>query len=104
MKYAIWYLKPKCLASGMLGALAIDPKALDLTHTHLIDIEIEASADTLDAAYHHMQGEIWSSQVQSRKLIFAKNLNHASMVVGDVLVDEHDAVNAVAGAGFQQLC
>ena len=93
MRYQVWYMKPSFLR-GIVGN-SPDPNNLSATHVHLKDIE----ADNLEDGLSRMQepnGELLD-------LIQSKGLQRTSMTVGDVLVDEGDAVYLVTAIGFSAL-
>jgi len=97
MKYQIWYMKPSFLR-GIVGK-SPDPNDLSATHVHLKDIE----ADNREDAFDRMQAGIWSPNGDALDLIQSKELQRTSMTIGDVLVDETDAVYLVTGIGFSRL-
>ena len=97
MKYQIWYMKPSFLR-GIVGN-SPDPNDLSATHVHLKDIE----ADNREDAFDRMQAGIWSPNGDALDLIQSKELQRTSMTIGDVLVDETDAVYLVTGIGFSRL-
>jgi hypothetical protein len=97
VKYQVWYMKPSFLR-GIVGN-SPDPNDLSATHIHLKDIE----ADSQDDAFDRMQAEIWSPNGEALNLIQSKGLQRSSMTVGDVLVDEAEAVHLVTAIGFSQL-
>jgi hypothetical protein len=96
MKYQIWYMKPAHFTAGLTGQARPSAKHLDNTHVLLREIE----ADGLEAAYAAMQGEIWSPNGEARGLIRSKGLEHTSMSVGDVAVDDVGNVHVVEGHGW----
>jgi hypothetical protein len=97
MKYQVWYMKPSFFR-GIVGD-SPDPNNLSATHVHLKDIE----ADNLEDGLYRMQEDIWSPNGEALDLIQSKGLQHTSMTVGDVLVDERDAVYLVTAIGFSAL-
>jgi hypothetical protein len=97
MKYQIWYMKPSFLR-GIVGN-SPDPNDLSATHVHLKDIE----ADNREDAFDRMQAGIWSPNGEALDLIQSKELQRTSMTIGDVLVDETDAVYLVTAIGFSRL-
>jgi hypothetical protein len=97
MKYQVWYMKPSFFR-GIVGD-SPDPNDLSATHVHLTDIEADGREDALD----RMQGKGWSPNGEALDLIQSKGLQRSSMTVGDVLVDESDAVYLVTAIGFSQL-
>jgi hypothetical protein len=97
MKYQVWYMKPSFLR-GIVGN-SPDPNNLPATHVHLKDIE----ADDREDALHLMRADIWSPNGEATNLIQGKGLEHTTMTIGDVLVDESDAVYLVTAIGFTQL-
>jgi hypothetical protein len=61
-----------------------DPGNLDATHVFLHEIE----AANREAVFDAMQGHNWSPNGEARPLIEARGLQHTSMSVGDLLVDQ----------------
>jgi hypothetical protein len=96
MKYQVWYMKPSFFR-GIVGA-SPDPNDLSATHVHLKDIEADSQDDALD----RMQAD-WLPNGEALDLIRSKGLQHTSMTIGDVLVDEADAVYLVTAIGFNRL-
>jgi hypothetical protein len=76
-----------------------DPNDLSATHVHLKDIEADSWEDALD----RMQADVWSPNGEALDLIQSKGLQHASMTVGDVLMDEAAAIYLVTAIGFSPL-
>ena len=97
MKYQVWYMKPSFLR-GIVGN-SPDPNNLSATHVHLKDIE----ADDREDALYRMRADIWSPNGEAIDLIQSKGLEHTTMTIGDVLVDESDAVYLVTAIGFSWL-
>jgi hypothetical protein len=97
VKYQVWYMKPSFLR-GIVGN-SPDPDNLSATHVHLKDIE----ADDRDDALARMQADVWSPNGEALDLIQSKGLQHTSMTIGDVLVDDRDAVDLVTAIGFSRL-
>jgi hypothetical protein len=98
MKYQIWYMKPEFFRDGIMGKLP-NPADLSATHVHLKNIE----ADGIENAYYAMQGEVWSPDGEARGLIASKGLEHTSMCVGDVLIDDVGNVHVAAPMGFKAI-
>ena len=97
MKYQVWYMKPSFFR-GIVGN-SPDPNDLSATHVHLKDIEAGSRDDALD----RMQADIWSPNGEAHDLIQSKGLQHTSMTIGDLLVDEADVVHQVTAIGFSRL-
>src|SRR3974390_2222960 len=97
MKYQVWYMKPSFFR-GIVG-ISPDPNNLSATHVHLKDIE----ADSREDALGRMKADIWSPNGEALDLIQSKGLQHTSMTIGDVLVDEADVVYQVTAIGFSRL-
>jgi hypothetical protein len=76
-----------------------NPNNLSATHVHLKDIE----ADNEEDALSRMRAENWSPNGEALDLLQSKGLQHTTMTIGDVLVDESDAVYLVTGIGFSLL-
>ena len=93
MRYQVWFMKPSFLR-GIVGN-SPDPNNLSATHVHLKDIE----ADNLEDGLSRMQ----EPNGEALDLIQSKGLQRTSMTVGDVLVDESDAVHLVTATGFSWL-
>ena len=99
MKYQIWYMKPEYFGNGISGQRLPDAKNLSATHVHLKDIE----ADGIEKAWHAMQGENWSPNGEARELIKSKGLQHTSMSVGDVIIDDVGNVHVTLMTGFKAI-
>ena len=97
MKFQVWYMKPSFFR-GIVGNNP-DPNDLSASHVHLKDIEAENQEDALS----RMRAENWSPNDQALDLLQSKGLQHTTMTIGDVLVDESDAVYLVTGIGFSLL-
>jgi hypothetical protein len=97
MKFQIWYMKPSFFR-GVVGS-SPDPDNLSATHVHLTDID----ADGREEAFARMHADAWSPNGEALDLIQSKNLEHTSMTVGDVLVDEANVAYQVTAIGFSQL-
>ena len=98
MKFQVWYMKPSFFR-GVVGNNP-DPNGLSASHVHLKDIE----ADSREDALNRMQAGIWSPNGEALDLIQSKELQHTSMTIGDVLVDEaDDAVYQVTAIGFSRV-
>lgn|SRR5262245_15168156 len=89
--FSVYYMKPEYFRDGTMGSdwlrehnMLPDPGALDKTHVFLL----EAQAADLEQLYMAMQGERWSPKGEARPLIRMKGLQHTSMSVGDVAVDQ----------------
>jgi hypothetical protein len=97
IKYQIWYMKPSFLR-GVVGS-SPDLNNLSATHVHLIDIE----ADNQEDALSRMRAKNWSPNGEALDLLQSKGLQHTTMTIDDVLVDESDAIYLVTGIGFSLL-
>ena len=97
MKYQIWYMKPSFFR-GIVGS-SPDPDHLSATHVHLKDIE----ADNQEDAMSRMRAKNWSPDGEALDLLQSKGLQHTTMMIGDVLVDEGNAIYLVTGIGFSLL-
>jgi len=97
VKYQVWYMKPSFFR-GIVGN-SPDPNDLSATHVHLKDIEADSWEDALD----RMQADVWSPNGEALDLIQSKGLQHTSMTVGDVHVDEAAAIYLVTAIGFSPL-
>jgi hypothetical protein len=97
MRYQIWYMKPSFLRD-VVGS-SPDPNNLSATHVHLKEIEAESQEEALS----RMRAENWSPNGEALNLLQSKGLQHTTMTIGDVLVDEGEAVYLVTGIGFSLL-
>ena len=97
MKYQVWYMKPSFLR-GIVGN-SPDPDNLSATHVHLKDIE----ADNREDALYRMRADNWSPNGEALDLIQSEGIQHRSMTIGDVLVEEGDAVYLATAIGFSLL-
>jgi len=106
MKLQIWYMKPEWFRAGICGEEP-NAKNLNATHIHLKDLDVTDNVDVygkLEKAWVTMQGENWSPDGEARPLIEAKGLQHTSMSVGDVAVNEATgATYLCAGMGFVRI-
>jgi hypothetical protein len=94
-KWEIWYMKPSFFREGISGIIPVD---LSKTHEYLKTVE----AKSLEGAYSMMQGEVWSPNGEARDLIMSKGLEHTSMSIGDVAVDENGTVWVCHTFGFKE--
>jgi hypothetical protein len=103
-KFEIWYMKPDWFRDGIFGKKP-DPANLEATHVHLKQLELpgDMAWPQLERVFAQMQGENWSPNGEARPLIKAKGLQHTSMSVGDVAIDENGDKHIVARFGFEQL-
>jgi hypothetical protein len=90
-------MKPSFLR-GIVGN-APDPDKLSATHVHLKDVDADDPEDVL----HRMRADIWSPNGEALDLLRSKGLEHTTMTIGDVLVDESDDVYLVTALGFTRL-
>jgi hypothetical protein len=93
-------MRPEFFRDGICGRL---PNALDLPATHVHPTDVDSGERGLDFAYCQMQAEVWSPNGEARELIEAKGLQHTSMSVGDVIVDDVGNVHVVATVGFKAI-
>lgn len=101
--YQVWYMKPEWFRQGICGDR---PDPMNLARTHVLLRELTLVSDTpgLGEVYHRMQGEIWSPNGEARSLIEEKGLQHTSMSVGDVIVDDDNGeVFLVKNIGFKNI-
>lgn len=104
MKYEVWYLKPEALRTTLQGPNALEPRRLKRTHAYLKTVEIEfEDGDPLEAVLFKMQEEIWSPNGEAKNLIQSLKLDHTSMSVDDIIVDEQGRVFIVEAMGFREL-
>ncbi|MCL4296274.1 MAG: hypothetical protein KJ077_11120 [Anaerolineae bacterium] len=75
--------------------------AANLLETHVFVREVRA--DSLDAAYHALQGENWSPNGEARELIAGLGLTHTSISVGDVLAAVDGLYEVGQGFDFRKL-
>jgi hypothetical protein len=97
-KYQIWYMKPSWFINGNAFKEKPNPQDLGYTHIYLKDFEMENS--NLEIIYAAMQGEVWSPNGEARDLIRSKGLQHTSMSIGDVIVNDLGTAYMVASEGF----
>jgi hypothetical protein len=97
MRYQVWYMKPSFLR-GAVGS-SPDPDNLPATHVHLKDIEANDREDAL----HQMRADVWSPNGEALDLLRSKGLEHTTMTIGDVLVDDTAAVYLATAIGFTRL-
>ena len=101
--YQVWYMKPDWFRQGICFAKP-DPMNLAKTHVLLRELSLFSDKPSLGEVYHRMQGEIWSPNGEARSLIEEKGLQHTSMSVGDVIVDDDSGeVFLVANIGFKKI-
>lgn len=101
-KFQVWYMRPSFFGDGIMG-IKPDPTNLAATHIHLKDLELPGGTKQLQRVFDEMQGEMWSPNGEARGLIRSKGLQHTSMSVGDVIVDEDGRVVVVDNIGFKEL-
>ncbi len=99
MRYQVWYMRPEFFRDGICGVRTANARDLAATHVHLIDID----ATGINQLYQFMQAENWSPNGEARSLIESKGLQHTSMSVGDVIVDDVGNVHVVATIGFKAI-
>lgn len=99
MKFQVWYFRSNLATEALTGMLVPDPVVLTKTHVHLMDVD----ADSMEHVFMKMQGEQWSPNGEARHMIRAKNLNHTSMSVGDVLVGPSGLVYRCDTLGFKRV-
>jgi len=98
MKYQVWYMRPAFFSDGITGSRLPDARNLSATHVHLKDVETTRG---LEAVYTEMQGEVWSPNGEARELIQSKGLQHTSMSIGDVIVDDVGNAHVVSNVGYK---
>ena len=99
MIYSVWYMKPAWFREGIMGKLP-DAANLSATHIHLKEVE---TTDGLGAVYLILQAEEWSPNGEAREFIRSKGLEHTSMSVGDVVIDDVGNVHVVSNVGFKAI-
>jgi hypothetical protein len=99
-KFQIWYMKPDFFRDGICGIRLPNHKNLSDTHVMLKMLELDGG---LDAVFREMQGEVWSPNGEARELIKSKGLQHTSMSVGDVIVDDVGNAHVVLTFGFKAI-
>jgi hypothetical protein len=93
MRYSVHFTRPEFFEYGVFGTL---PNPANLSAT--VDIE----ADGLDTAYQQMRTDNWARQGgDAYMFIINKGLDHFSMSVGDVLIDDRDNMHVVGPLGFR---
>lgn len=105
MIFRIFYYKPDFSRDACMGHNWLvrtnrvpTPETLDHTHTELKTVR----ADDIEDVFMSMQGEHWFSE-EARELLRSKGLDHASMSVGDILIDENNQAFMVDRIGFVHL-
>lgn len=84
-RYHVYYARrPTSLPNGDSGIPHLAADALPSSHVHLCEVE----AASLNDAFWKMQGETWSPHGEGCELLQSLGLTHASMTIGDVLLDE----------------
>jgi hypothetical protein len=63
----------------------------------------DIAADNREDVLSRMRADIWSPKGEALDLLQSKGLAHTTMTIGDVLVDEDDAVYLVTAIGFSLL-
>jgi hypothetical protein len=91
MQYNVYYMRPEFFRDGIMGSKWLKerrqmPSPHNLERTHIFLKQTEAR--NLDHLYHIMQGEVWSPNGEARELIRSKGLQHTSMSMGDIAVEE----------------
>lgn len=82
MKYRVYYYKQVPSLSDCSNSTF----EFILGETHVFLKEVEA--DNEETAFRMMQGRNWSPNGEARPLLESKGLQHTSMSVGDVLINE----------------
>jgi hypothetical protein len=106
MKTQIWYMRPSHFPNGIMGwrwceKFVCLPDATKLEETHVLLMELQAMA-SLDKIYNDMQAENWSPNGAAAPFIREKGLQHTSMSVGDIIVND-DGTFMVDQVGFKKL-
>jgi hypothetical protein len=106
MMFTVHYMREEFFRDGNMGfdwlkqrGRLPNPKALEATHVLLK----QEDARDLEDVFHKMQGEVWSPNGEARSLIREKGLQHTSMSVGDIAVDEAGKVWLVDRFGFKEV-
>lgn len=77
---------------------------LGVTHVFVRTVEVAAPGNEgRDIVFNQMQGEVWSPNGEARLLIEYLGLEHTSMSVGDVLVDEMGNILLCHNTGWRQI-
>lgn len=104
MNFEVWYMKPSFFRDGIFGKL---PDHTKLEDTHVMVKSLTTTGDLpfegLSQVMHEMQGEVWSPNGEARDLIRSLGLEHTSMSVGDVAIDESGYVWLARPAGWSNL-
>lgn len=106
MKYRVLYMLPGFFRDGIMGRdwlvqRGMLPNIMNLEATHNFVKEIEAP--DAEAAWMAMQAENWSPNGEARDLIKNAGLQHTSMSVGDILIDERNKVWMADRFGFTEI-
>ena len=59
----------------------------NFTSSHVFVKKVEA--DNIDEVFEKMQGEVWSPKGEKRDFILSLGLNHTSMFLNDLAIDEN---------------
>lgn len=102
----IWYMRPEHFRDGNMGfnyckSKGCLPDQKNLSATHVLLKTSQAQSDP-DQIFALMQGENWSPKGEANDLIRSKGLQHTSMSIGDVLVQDGQAL-VCDWAGWKQL-
>lgn len=103
--YSVYYMKPDWITNGLLGSQP-DAKNLEATHTLLEQLRMDVLPNkdiynVLGHIFEWMQSEKWDFDRFNQTKIAKLGLNHTSMSVGDVIVDDSDGIAyLVAPVGF----
>jgi hypothetical protein len=87
-KVKVWFFNQEAARDVMMGMGWMReynkiPDIKDLGKTHILLGEIEGHFDK-NVMYSALQGENWSPNAESRKMMKALGLTHTSMCVGDI--------------------
>jgi len=94
----IWYVKDSWAIRLIMFEKKLNKALVPTTHILLGEI---AGTD-LEEIFQMLQGENWSPEGEARELIKNKELNHTSMLVGDV-IQIGEVFYLVDEVGFKEL-
>jgi len=104
MKYFAYHMTDFCQGSINVCDVAAGRKTIyevfKINDTHKFVHMIEA--ERLEEAFMKGQGDYWSPNGEARSLIRGLGLEHTSLSVGDVLIDEEGNQRLIMLSGFEE--
>jgi len=103
MRFHVYYMKPDFWHTGIHGAVFLQkqgklPSLEKLRDTHVFVKTIDVGQ--LSDVYREMQGEFWSPNGEARDTIEKAGLQHTSMCVGDIAIDQAGNAYMVDNVGW----